>query len=354
MWWSVCNEVGCRQATGDATLAIGKGFKQVLQELDPVATRPMTGAWKNWPGNGTVDTLWAEHVVDVYGVNYFSPSGYDSFHNSSPAVPMVASEHCSCQSDRTPFANSTMGLKGAYSAWPCIKDCWEPVANRSFVQGLFDWTGFDYRGENHWPDTNSEFGMLDLAGFPKSSAWYYKSQFLPDTPVVRIAPDSWEDDAPAPASNPKVGVVVAQCESTGRLGLTQAFDLVTSATPMPLPQPLLSPSSSLSVSLAGNTMVRSKFDKRMCLGYESAGYQAMFVQCIPGNQYQLFNWNVSTGVLKWTNATMTRYLDLHGGMSMLGDIIVSAFVYVCVGVRVVVSRESRLGSISLASIAAHS
>ena len=137
------NEVGCRQASGDATLAIGKEFKQVLKRLDPIATRPMTGAWKNWPGNRTMDTLWAEQVVDVYGVNYFSPSGYDSFHNSSPGTPMVASEHCSCTSDRTPFANATAGMKGTYSAWPCIKDCWEPVANRSFVQGLFDWTGYE-------------------------------------------------------------------------------------------------------------------------------------------------------------------------------------------------------------------
>ena len=39
-----------------------------------------------------------------------------------------------------------------------------PVANRTFMQGFFDWTGFDYRGENHWPETNSQYGMLDLAG----------------------------------------------------------------------------------------------------------------------------------------------------------------------------------------------
>ena len=57
--------------------------------------------------------------------------------------PMVASEHCSCQSDRTAFANASDRILGAEASWSCIKNCWEPVAARSFVQGLFDWTGFD-------------------------------------------------------------------------------------------------------------------------------------------------------------------------------------------------------------------
>ena len=56
---------------------------------------------------------------------------------------MVASEHCSCQSDRTAFANASDRILGAEASWSCIKNCWEPVAARSFVQGLFDWTGFD-------------------------------------------------------------------------------------------------------------------------------------------------------------------------------------------------------------------
>ena len=147
VYWSVCNEIGCKQATGDATLAVGKAFKDVLRQNDPIATRPMTGAWKTWGyGNSSMDILWGTTVVDVSGWNYMSAAGYDAYHNST-GLPMVASEHCSCQSDRATFPNSSTHLLGGAASWSCIKNCWEPVATRSFVQGLFDWTGFDYRGE---------------------------------------------------------------------------------------------------------------------------------------------------------------------------------------------------------------
>lgn len=50
------------------------------------------------------------------------------------------------------------------------------------MQGSFDWTGFDYRGEESpeaWPATNSYFGMLDLAGFPKDAAYVLLPALLP-------------------------------------------------------------------------------------------------------------------------------------------------------------------------------
>ena len=80
----MCNEVGCKQATGDATLAAGKAFKAVLRQLDPIATRPTTGAWKNWGhGNASMDVLWGETVVDVSGWNCTSGSGHDAYHNAN-------------------------------------------------------------------------------------------------------------------------------------------------------------------------------------------------------------------------------------------------------------------------------
>ena len=33
VWWSVCNEIGCTQLTGDATIAAGVKFKQILYRL---------------------------------------------------------------------------------------------------------------------------------------------------------------------------------------------------------------------------------------------------------------------------------------------------------------------------------
>lgn len=44
------------------------------------------------------------------------------------------------------------------------------ILTRPFVSGGWTWTGFDYKGEptpDSWPDINSHFGIMDIAGFPK-------------------------------------------------------------------------------------------------------------------------------------------------------------------------------------------
>lgn len=130
----------------------------------------------------------------MQGINY-NYGMLPTFHAANPEKPLISSESCSCTSDRGAL-NATDSLLGVSHAWPCLKDCWEPIASKSYIQGSFDWTGFDYRGEEspeEWPATNSYFGMLDLAGFAKSAAYYWKSQFTAE-PVVHISPQSWEAD----------------------------------------------------------------------------------------------------------------------------------------------------------------
>ena len=44
------------------------------------------------------------------------------------------------------------------------------ILTRPFIAGGWTWTGWDYRGEPTpyaWPDVNSHFGIIDLAGLPK-------------------------------------------------------------------------------------------------------------------------------------------------------------------------------------------
>ena len=46
---------------------------------------------------------------------------------------------------------------------------WKAVAERPWMAGGFVWTGFDYRGEPTpfgWPCIGSQFGILDICGFP--------------------------------------------------------------------------------------------------------------------------------------------------------------------------------------------
>ena len=72
------------------------------------------------------------------------------------------------------------------------------ILTRGFVAGGFVWTGFDYKGEPtpySWPDINSHFGILDMAGFPKDRAWWYTAWWAePDPPSVHVFPHwNWDD-----------------------------------------------------------------------------------------------------------------------------------------------------------------
>ena len=79
---------------------------------------------------------WAEQVTDMFGLNY-NYEQYDPFHKQYPKTPFISSESCSCTSDRDYEINATDALLGPEHAWSCIKDCWQPIATRDWVQGSF-------------------------------------------------------------------------------------------------------------------------------------------------------------------------------------------------------------------------
>jgi len=67
---------------------------------------------------------------------------------------------------------------------------WKYYLERPFLAGLFYWTGFDYRGESNpygWPAVSSQYGILDLCGFPKDISFYLRSWWQ-DEPVLHVAP----------------------------------------------------------------------------------------------------------------------------------------------------------------------
>ncbi|MEN9444870.1 MAG: hypothetical protein RIS47_1761, partial [Bacteroidota bacterium] len=67
---------------------------------------------------------------------------------------------------------------------------WKFYASRPFLSGIFYWTGFDYRGEPTpytWPAICSQFGQLDLCGYPKDIFYYLKSWWGTE-PVLHLAP----------------------------------------------------------------------------------------------------------------------------------------------------------------------
>jgi beta-galactosidase len=176
--WSMCNEEQLQGATDGAK--IFQTMEKVVREYD--TTRPVTSAMSSgWfdPGFATVE--------DLMGVNY-SPSVYDRFHLEHPAMPMFASETASTQTTRGEYADSF--AKVSVSSYHMTDGTWQPVAERPFMAGSFVWTGFDYKGEPGpygWPCINSQYGVMDMCGFPKDNYYYYQSWWKTN-PIVHLMP----------------------------------------------------------------------------------------------------------------------------------------------------------------------
>jgi hypothetical protein len=67
------------------------------------------------------------------------------------------------------YESAGMSADGELSGYP---QTWEQIDGDNYIAGGFYWTGFDYKGEPAYDmNINSQFGILDIAGFPKDS-WY--------------------------------------------------------------------------------------------------------------------------------------------------------------------------------------
>ncbi len=156
-------------------------------ELDP--TRMCTAAV-----NTAFQTHFPEHL-DVMGFNY-NLKEHDPWHKAHPKTPCVGSETASTVSTRGIYSTDKLrNWVSAYDAnhpeWAQLaEEWWKFYAAREWLAGGFAWTGFDYRGEPTpygWPSINSQFGIVDMCGFPKDNFYYYKAWWGSD-PVLHLFP----------------------------------------------------------------------------------------------------------------------------------------------------------------------
>ena len=186
--WSLCNEEFKIQGTPFGA-KIFKHAMQAVHKLD--RTRPITCAMSGGYPHGFTT------VEDLLGINY-APGQYTPMHQALPHKPIFSSETGSSESDRGIMqSNKARGLVTQYtvhSSWSQLPwAAWGPIGRRPYIAGGFIWTGFDYRGEPtpyQWPDINSHFGLLDICGFPKPDAYYYKAAWT-TRPMVYIQPQ-WD------------------------------------------------------------------------------------------------------------------------------------------------------------------
>ena len=149
-------------------------------------TRPVSCAENSGTGNGWI--VGVGSAEDLLGVNY-NYQDYDWLHKQYPDKPIFGSEtgsNCECRG-----VYHTNKVKAHLTSYMSPEGAWRPLGRRKFVAGGFVWTGFDYRGETTpfgWPEINSNFGLLDMCGFPKDDAYYYKAWWDRQTPMVHIFP----------------------------------------------------------------------------------------------------------------------------------------------------------------------
>ena len=196
VFWSIGNETGKKDI---------HGITDFIHQLD--RSRPVTG--------GDV-----REGVDIAGFNGRSVPNDDAlekFHRRNPDRPIVMTEEphtfqtrgfyrtvnaVSAGIDPLEDYASPEVFTGGSSAYRSSYDncgrrllarnCWRRTVSRPWVMGEYRWTGFDYLGEAGWgraksPTRAFNFGVLDLAGFPKDHYYLYQSLWTAK-PMIHILP----------------------------------------------------------------------------------------------------------------------------------------------------------------------
>lgn len=228
--WSIGNELptGC---TGEGATVAQATYPEIAADLikwiqDIDDTKPITMG-DNQPTWGQDDfrTKIDEQLAaanGVVGLNYY-PTQYESKHNQQLTWPLVGTETASPANSRGIYNTlSSSSQLGDYQCTAydtaCVgwgntaRESWYYTIKNDFIMGEFIWTGFDYIGEptgtGAWNGTgtgsvvggdqavpnSSFFGVIDTAGFPKDSYYFYSSQWVEDKTTLHVVPQSWNEE----------------------------------------------------------------------------------------------------------------------------------------------------------------
>lgn len=228
--WSLGNEI--QEGAG------GSGYNTKAADLikwtEEVDTTKLLTIGSNAVKNGASEHIDIANQLTakggVSGTNYSNGSSYDSLHSRYPNWRMVGSETASSVNSRGIYstkANNSLNAnkqltsydKSAVGWGAFASAAWYDVITRDFVAGEYVWTGFDYIGEptpangtgagavGTWPSPKSSyFGIVDTAGLPKDSYYFYQSQWNDEVNTLHVLP-AWNEDVVVKSGN-NVEVVV--------------------------------------------------------------------------------------------------------------------------------------------------
>lgn len=189
--WSLGNEEWAIEGNVKG-IRITKTMQDFAQRLDSsrAFTVACSGGWDE--GSGT--------IIQVMGYNYIVLGNIDEHHKKFSWQASVGTEESNTIGTRgiyqTDSIRTYLAPKNLYKDSVGTEYGWKFYVARPFLSGLFFWTGFDYRGEANpfgWPQVTSQYGILDLCGFPKDIFYYLKSWWS-NEPVLHIYPHwNWKD-----------------------------------------------------------------------------------------------------------------------------------------------------------------
>ena len=220
--WDIGNELNFGVTDSSRYVEYARNMISYIKAID--STRPITSGDNNPGGNANVNTGdFRNHITaelansgGLAGMNY-SMGAIANVHNTHPDWKIVATETASPSNSRGIYdTTSHYGRNGDYQctaydtdwvSWGnSARESWWYTIKDDFVSGEFIWTGFDYIGEpTPWNGTgagsssgdkkavpnSSYFGVIDTAGFPKDSFYYYTSQWREDATTLHVVPQSW-------------------------------------------------------------------------------------------------------------------------------------------------------------------
>jgi hypothetical protein len=190
IWYSLCNEAGC----GPGTLLkddTAQKCQKAIHALD--RDRVITGNLYGMQGEAVAPGTPISSMLDVMGMSHQTGATFDAWHTAEPEKLVVATECCSCETQRgedadlMPFRSSTASpfVYNSNENSACVMNRTQTSNGVEWIGGTFVWTLHDYLGEPsqnvrgaYWPHVSSSFGSFDLSGFPKAPVWWYRSWWL--------------------------------------------------------------------------------------------------------------------------------------------------------------------------------
>lgn len=188
--WSIGNEIPEQSSLDGGKIA--RYLRDICHRED--GSRMVTAACDNIgaPENSrTLDDYM--DALDVVGYNYAGRWGkraetfYDEDRHDHPKRRILGSENPSVGGTRGNY--SGQGFFGRYADATLHHEAlWRYTASHDFVAGDYLWTGVDYLGETRWPSRGAPCGVIDTAGFPKDSYYYFKSIWNRDEITLHLLP----------------------------------------------------------------------------------------------------------------------------------------------------------------------